>query len=733
MQNLFEAAEIITSNLLYRQIIHNFDNMFHPQDALLLVPVTNCSSDLEVVEVIGALPTSLSYTDGAALFAELPALARDIAISNEFPHYNNLIKFAGSDGHIYAYFLFSAEKVELSELRKFASSCTQLLSIKNAIDSLPDMVKTQSKLKYQISFFASTINNVFEPYGIEVLIRLYMEIISELFLLPAAVALKADGSYYRPVYAKGVHIKEFEGFRLETEPFKRNWNLKTYPSFLSDLIEEQLGQFNYAALTQWSSYLLAPVSYGDQDYLIICVSCESSRFDDADKTSLIALSNTINHAVQFNYARENLMLTNQALDQKVYSLTTLYHAAQIIFSNNNLADTLSSALDMVMEIFQSSISAVVLKNSLDDNFKLFNVKSIHTIDRMEYLFNSPPISLPMRHLLIDYQDPEQKEEFLTLFPDFASLEEQLQPVLIAQLARENHYYGFISLSTRVTGQSYDQTDKELLTLLINSITIAIENALILKELETTNAMLDESLQNLYAIQEVLTTIRQAERIEDFCQLLASALNLGLGVESMSIIGKDSDGWELLQGDMKLDAKVSSKLNSISSTVLGSFLEQEDTEQSLVVPISHHDQIQGFLIIDAFKGTTIEDGEKTRLLTMISVIIGETFNNLLEKKAVSKFGFDNYPRLIMHRLRKQMNFLKDLGLDVNILKFTNPDPETVLMDCVGWSEGFVLRPDTGVIVSPLAQEDIIEKISSLTTQYCFISAASDEEIYTHLFV
>ena len=88
---------------------------------------------------------------------------------------------------------------------------------------------------------------------------------------------------------------------------------------------------------------------------------------------------------------------------------------------------------------------------------------------------------------------------------------------------------------------------------------------------------------------------------------------------------------------------------------------------------------------------------------------------------------------MHRLRKQMNFLKDLGLDVNILKFTNPDPETVLMDCVGWSEGFVLRPDTGVIVSPLAQEDIIEKISSLTTQYCFISAASDEEIYTHLFV
>ena len=119
------------------------------------------------------------------------------------------------------------------------------------------------------------------PYGIEVLIRLYMEIISELFLLPAAVALKADGSYYRPVYAKGVHIKEFEGFRLETEPFKRNWNLKTYPSFLSDLTEEQLGQFNYAALTQWSSYLLAPVSYGDQDYLIICVSCESSRFDDA--------------------------------------------------------------------------------------------------------------------------------------------------------------------------------------------------------------------------------------------------------------------------------------------------------------------------------------------------------------------------------------------------------------------------------------------------------------------
>ena len=59
MHNLFEAGEIITSNLLYRQIIQNFDNIFHPQDALLLVPVTNGSEDLEVVEVIGALPTAL--------------------------------------------------------------------------------------------------------------------------------------------------------------------------------------------------------------------------------------------------------------------------------------------------------------------------------------------------------------------------------------------------------------------------------------------------------------------------------------------------------------------------------------------------------------------------------------------------------------------------------------------------------------------------------------------------
>lgn len=732
MQNIFEAAEIITSNLLYTQIIQNFDNRFHPQDALLLVPVTNGSGDLEVVEVIGALPTALGYTDAAALFAELPALARDIVISNEFSRYNNLIKFMGMDGHTYAYLLFASEEAALPELELFVSSCTSLLRVKNAIDSLPDMVKSQSKLKYQISFFASTINNVFEPYGIELLIQLYMEIISEMFLFPAAVTLKADDSYYRPVYAKGVNIKDFEGFRLKADPFKRNWNLKTYPSLLSDLTAEQLGQDNYDALTQRSSYLLAPVSYGDQAYLIICVSCESSSFDDADKTSLIALSNTINHAVQFNYARENLMLTNKALDQKIYSLTTLYHAAQIIFSNNDLTNALSSALDMVMEIFQSSISAVVLRNSLDDNYKLSQVKSIHPIDRIEYLFNAPPTSLSMPRLLIDYQDPEQNEEFLTLFPDFANLEEQLQPVLVAQLYRENHYYGFISLSTRVTGQYYDQADKELLTLLINSITIAIENALILKELETTNAMLDDSLQNLYAIQEVLTIIRQAEQIEDFCQLLASALNLGLCVESMAMIGKGSDEWELLQGDIKLDEKVGSKLNSIGSTAVCSLFEPEDTEQSLVVPISHHDQIQGFLVIGAFKGTTIEDGEKIRLLTMIAIIIGETFNNLLEKKAISKFGFDNYPRLIMHRLGRQINSLRDLGLDVNILKFTHPDPETVLMACMGWSEGFVLRPDAGVIVSPLAEAVIVDNITSLTTQYCFISAASNDELCTSLF-
>ncbi len=737
MHNLIKASDIINSNLIYGEIIKQFDQLYSPQDALLLIPTRDKCGDLEVVEVIGQLPTSLRYSKEEArldIFSILPINAN--TGPGVLSNYHNFIRIIDAEGEHLAYLLFTlkdSQPLDPASVNEFIQQTTSLLKIKHAVDSLPDLIKTQSKLKYQLSFFSNTINNIFEPYSIEMLIQLYMEIISEMFLLPTAITLISDTEKYLPLYAKGINVNDYCDFTLDAKPFLKNRQLNTYPFLVAELSPDILGEQNYQKIIEQGAYLIAPITWENTSYLIICMSNCSYHFDPADKVSLMALNNTVSHAVQFNSTKNNLIQNNNALDKKIYLLTSIYHAAQFIFSENDLAKTSSVSLDMLMEIFQSETSAIVLKSPYEDSFKLRQVKSVNNLETIQYTFVGPDQPGLITHPIVDFTNTEHQESFLQLFPEVSQLEDILKPKIIAHLKRDSNYYGFITLSNRVTGQTYSSDDKELLTLLLASISIAIENCLILSELQEKNLMLDNSLQNIYAIQEVLNTIRKADNIQQFAQLLITVLALGLGVKAAAIIAKDNSGYTTVYSNTDFDYQlIFSKLHNISYEGIHYLPVENQSLPTLVIPIAKQTRIQGYLIIHEFNDSLIDDADKVQILNIISLIIGETFKNLLEKQAVSKDGIINYPLLVSYRIIKEIEQLTELGLNPSIVRFNHPNPQEVLVACREWSEGFVLLPNVGIIISPLDKSEIISAISQHTQEYRSLSTET-EDILTQLFI
>jgi hypothetical protein len=80
---------------------------------------------------------------------------------------------------------------------------------------------------------------------------------------------------------------------------------------------------------------------------------------------------------------------------------------------------------------------------------------------------------------------------------------------------------------------------------------------------------------------------------------------------------------------------------------------------------------------------------------------------------------NYPQLILYRLQTEIDKLHELGMEANIMKFSYPSPEEVLVTCQDWSEGFVLFPHTGVLISPLCPEEMAEKTRNYEFEYEFV--------------
>ncbi|NLJ72900.1 MAG: hypothetical protein GX333_07805, partial [Syntrophomonadaceae bacterium] len=475
MHDLMQISEIINSNLIYSEIMNRFGQLYKPQDALLLIPTKDESGNLEVVEVIGKLPNSL-------LYKPTQLVSDNSSEPSILANYHNSIEISNTEGKLLAYFSFTLKDsftFNEVEANNFIQETSSLLEIKHAVDALPSLIKTQSKLKYQLSFFSNTINNIFEPYSIDMLIQLYMEIISEMFLLPSAITLISDGERYCPLYAKGINVKDCSEFAIDVSPFENNRQLATYPHLVVELTPDIIGEENYARLIEKGAYLISPITWENTNYLIICISGSDYKFDKSDKVSLMALNNIINHAIQFNSTKNSLIQNNNALDKRIFQLTSIYQASQFIFSENELDKTLAVSLDMLMEIFQSETSAVILKNPLEDSFKLKRIKSVNNIENMHYTFVKTAGTKLASPIIVDYTNQEDKETFLQLFPEMSQLENKLQPIIIAHLRSDDDYYGFISLSNRVTGEVYSDEDKELLTLLLASICIAIENSLIL--------------------------------------------------------------------------------------------------------------------------------------------------------------------------------------------------------------------------------------------------------------
>ncbi|MGE5391961.1 MAG: GAF domain-containing protein [Deltaproteobacteria bacterium] len=730
MKQVLAAAEIITSNRVYTLVMERLVKQLKCENALLLAPVNIGDAELMVVEAAGVLPPSLDLEGIKKRLDALPEISIKLAEDKQpLPPYCHIIRFTKEGRDACAYLLFSGPSPRVTgKVHEFINDISRLFCAKQSIDNLEVLRNNQSKLAYQLNFMASIINNIFEPYGNDFLLQLYLEIVSEMFAFPSAVVLKLQDGVFRPIISKGIKLGDIQHFVLDAPPLLANSNVAFYPTIMRNCTPANIGEDNYKLMAKHGARVIFPLQTdGHLDCLMICFSFDDHGIGTQDSLTLIALGTILNKAREMNLIKENLVQSNRVLDQKLFALAAVYRAAEVIFSSTDIKATMQLTLDMLMEIFQSGVSSIFLYEEKENRLEMMQLKSAFTVEEHAYWLNGP-LKIPTReNSIVKYKyDDNQREAFLSNFPGFGGISELLDPVLILHLTKSEVYLGFITLSERVTGQVYGPEDLELLGLLINSVTAAVENVLIYEQLKIKNEQLEQSLANIFAIQDVLGIIREARDLDSFLKLLVSAVRLGVGVNEMQILTRTKNCMvpNLNEGPL-LSPEMIAAVEMITENEVVAFA---DNRQALVFPIKQRDWIGGYLLIWSFADTILMDGERIKLLSIIASIIEEPFNRFLELQTIVKQDVLDLSQLVLYRLQQEVNRLEDMGLDVTVIKVKADKPHTIISACREWAEGLVYMPQAGLLVTCLSEEEAQAILAEMDITAEFLSEISASALY-----
>ncbi|MGE5449898.1 MAG: GAF domain-containing protein, partial [Methanomassiliicoccales archaeon] len=405
--------------------------------------------------------------------------------------------------------------------------------------------------------------------------------------------------------------------------------------------------------------------------------------------------------------------------------TTIYQAAEKILAIADLNQTADMALDMLMELFQSVTSAVFIHNRAEHRLELMPLKTVMGNQDLPYWLALPNESTVSNQLVIDYTNPLARSEFLQLFPGFEAIEEHLLPLTVVHLQHQDRYFGFITLSTRMTEQPYSNDDFALLTMLSHSIAIALDNAWMLSKMEAQNQLLDRRLEELMAIQDALRVMRQATNLTEFCSLMANTLKLGMEAQLFAVLIDNGQHLINMYGSDEFCQQSGDQIALIATSTV---ITSNNGVKLLVVPIQHPGRLHAYLVISEFTNTVLDDGERTHLLDLIAAMLADTLAHLYELHCIEQQGVLDYSLLICHRLQQEIDQLAELGLTPCIIKFQHQEPAVVIRALGRAAMGIVIQPQTGILIGRLPATQLLPLLEPLTNNLVEINELSPEAIF-----
>jgi diguanylate cyclase (GGDEF)-like protein len=281
-------------------------------------------------------------------------------------------------------------------------------------------------------------------------------------------------------------------------------NLSSFPEYKSDgetaFISAKLGTRHFYILeveeTKWHHYYTR-LLYSSLTKIVDDVRDMQERKKLEEKVSTIQQN--------LDEKEKSLQIAEKAVKRKVYDLHNLVEASNEIYSILNFRQLINSALLTVIGQVGVQSAFMLMYDQKKRSYSQIYQKGLRAKDVQKFKFkvDSPLVKYFTRHNAPVYlkQLNRQKE-----FVSYVQKLKELGIFIVAPIMYAERVQGIIATGEKLYGTEFTQTDFELFHVLVNIISISIENSLHYEAVK--NLSLTDEMTNLHNYRSFISRLKE---------------------------------------------------------------------------------------------------------------------------------------------------------------------------------------------------------------------------------
>lgn len=325
----------------------------------------------------------------------------------------------------------------------------------------------------------------------------------------------------------------------------------------------------------------------------------------------------------------------QQLDEQLLELTALFEISRSLTSSLSIRSILENILRIPMGHMLISRGVVLIKKESEEDFVLEELKGLPR----NLMGKSLRVDRPPTHSVLIHEVDDKESDWLEFFQEF-------KIELLIPLNSSQGTIGIVGFGQKIGGKPYEEREVEFLDSLSNIAATAVNNGLMVEEIQKVNRSLDRKIQQLNTIfdigRELNTTLDQKK----IGSLMSFAVMGELLVNKCVVFTKKDGKMEALVAkgvDPLLEA--TPDLCEISEPLLLEETQRFDYYKQLgfaaLVPMRLQDETKGLLAIGPkISGADFDEADLEFLKTlgnqaMTSLENARLFEEALEKQRMEE--------------------------------------------------------------------------------------------------
>lgn len=312
--------------------------------------------------------------------------------------------------------------------------------------------------------------------------------------------------------------------------------------------------------------------------------------DDFNKDDLIiasTLTKLFKSSLENSQHLNELSQKNKQLDQKIFNLFAISQSAKSLLYEVDIDRLYSLATDVFSEITCSKITSFGIFDNTTMSIKVLGYRDVLTYNAVCTEFYLNTCEYKDWQIVFDFEkDIDKIKLIFKNWEDFKLLEAKYIILLV-----KDKILGVVTLSETINSKVYDSATFELVEALASFTHIAITNALLVKELITSQKRVQNKYHILSTLNKIIHNINTCINIDEISTLTLKALSLNFGTKKAFFAYRNKDNeyiishtigadinnqtlilnkkWQkALDGEMLVDYKKEASSDFFNSDILG---------------------------------------------------------------------------------------------------------------------------------------------------------------------